>query len=461
MLFTGFASGVTVTAGPVYSSATQTALVIQQTQPSLSNSFLAMPAQLSVGQPLTVILSVTNSGGAAANLVGYVLGANFVKQGPNALSTLPTFGPAPVTATVAGNNGSQLFTFVFASIGSGTMSFNAFAQGFDANTNAAVSASMVNSANVIIQTPVSLSAQVQAPAFVTRTQNFTVTLQVTNNGDTLANNVAPVAVQALPSSSGAALLQSGPLPASAPQASGAAPCVTDVDTAAASGSLNLSASASGLDTNSSQTIFSTPAFSSSTVQEPLNLAVTSLVASPGLVGTGSNVTVLMTVKNNGGATAIDLTPSALVSSSPALLTGTSGPLPAFLPSLAGGASTVFTYVLIANAPSPPNVTLTGTASAFDANHAGVSNTSAFNTSNAVTIFPQGKLSVRGFTVSPAATASTGQVFTVALTVSNIGTGNVLTVTASALSQFGGGTANLVTAPQPVTGVASIAPGRRA
>src|SRR5439155_167474 len=96
------------------------------------------------------------------------------------------------------------------------------------------------------------------------------------------------------------------------------------------------------------------------------------------------------------------------------ITAAGGPFPASVASLPGGSSTAFTYYFTANLSG--TVSVSGNVTAFDSNHAGVSMTSAYGTSNNVTIFPQGKLTAYAFAVQPAGPVSTNQLFTVTLSV---------------------------------------------
>jgi len=97
-----------------------------------------------------------------------------------------------------------------------------------------------------------------------------------------------------------------------------------------------------------------------------------LQAQPSSLGTGAPITVLMTVQNQGQATAVNVTgvSAALMG---VTLTGTGtagtvnvpvGPLPAAVASLGGGLSTVFTYVY---AKTAGTLQFTGNATGYDIN----------------------------------------------------------------------------------------------
>jgi hypothetical protein len=352
---------------------------------------------------------------------------------------------------------SQLFTMVFDTVGSGTVSFNAAVQGNDSNNNSVTQSGSVNSPSVVIQSPVSLSSQFITPSFATRDQNFTTLLKITNSGQAAAMNVLPSTVDK--SGAGSVLPVSGPSPSSVSLVAGASVWFTYVYNAAGTGLITFSARASAQDQNTGTTYFSVPAIASTLEQNHLALSVSSLVASPTNVGTGADFTVVMTVANGAGAaTAVAITPSAALGIIGSGITPNGGPFPASFASLNGGSSTAFTYIFTANLATPA-VSVSGNATAFDANHAGVSTTAAYTVSNNVSIFAQGRLAPLSFTVQPAGPISTGQLFTVVLSVTNNGQGSILTTTASTLLQSGGGSASVVSVPQPVTGIAQIVNGQ--
>ena len=119
-----------------------------------------------------------------------------------------------------------------------------------------------------------------------------------------------------------------------------------------------------------------------TVQTGASLLVTSLVASPLNVGTGSPITVLMTVLNQGQATAnnVSVTPQLVASGTGAVvLAAFTNPQPALVSTLLSGNSTVFTYVY--NASLAGLVSFSGQAFATDQN-TGLGVTSAAATSTA-------------------------------------------------------------------------------
>ena len=91
-----------------------------------------------------------------------------------------------------------------------------------------------------------------------------------------------------------------------------------------------------------------------------------LFASPGTVGVGEQITVIMTVQNIGAAAAADVAPLALVIGGTGTLTLDSGPLPASAPVLDPSAVIQFTWIYTAELGTVPEfVNFTGTATGTD------------------------------------------------------------------------------------------------
>ena len=72
----------------------------------------------------------------------------------------------------------------------------------------------------------------------------------------------------------------------------------------------------------------------------------------------------------------------------------------------------------------------------------------------LTVVPRASLQVSALAFAPAGTVSTGQSFTVLMTVDNPGQGAAAAVTPSALTAFGTASASLASAPVPVASLAN-------
>ncbi|HXC65236.1 MAG TPA: hypothetical protein VNZ67_12820, partial [bacterium] len=292
------------------------------------------------------------------------------------------------------------------------------------------------------------------PATVTRTQVFTLLYTVSNSGGVTAQATAPQTM--LTSGSGSALLQTGPIPANAPVPGAGSAVFTYTYSASGSGSVVFSDVAIGTDPFSGASVTSTPGVGAVLVQEPLALSISSLQMLPSSVGTGSTFTVLMTVANgpnSAAAQSLSADASLVAVNGGGSITSLGAPSPVSVASLAGGGSTVFTYLYTANTPAPL-VSFYGEATGRDANQANVLATSAGVTSAAGTIYAASHLNAQSVVVLPGTTVSTGQLFTVEFTVQNNGQGNADTVTAAALQPFGTGGA-VFDSLQPLTGTSPI------
>ena len=196
--------------------------------------------------------------------------------------------------------------------------------------------------------------------------NGTVTLSmaVTNRATGTPNNVAP----ANPTVNGATATKlTGPSPASANLASGAAQTFTWTYQATSTGTLSFT------DTATNGTV-STPSITSNTVQ--VGALTATLSVSPSSVTTGQQVTVTMSVTNNGGSALSTITPSSLTTGGSATLTLASGPTPASLASLAAGASTSFSWAYTVTGSAGGTFSFSGSASASGGT---TSNTATSNT----------------------------------------------------------------------------------
>ncbi len=436
--FSASASALSATPAVISSSLSVTV----QTGPSLSLvSSSLQPAAVSLGQTFTLVILVSNTGQATA--VG-VAPFSLIKLG--SASAVPV-GPTPTSATLVQGD-SVSFTYTGQATAAGALNnlgFQASAQGYDANFGTTVTAASSLASNmIVVDTPANLAVAVDAEPVVSNIgQVVTLNMTVTKTGQATALGV-------LPSASGqigtAGFSLGGPASQSpVTLAPGASQHFAWTDTAGGTGTLNFQATASGTDQNSQLVVNSALASSNVlTVQVPVSLALQSFTAAPSSVGTGAPVTVVMTVLNTGTSTALNVSPTNLVTNgtNESVITGMT---PASVASLAGGVSQAFTFTVDFSA-TQPLLSFTAQAYGVDAVQ-GIGVTSVAGTSNSVSVFAQGNLQVLSVALSPATQMSIGQILTVVATVSNVGTGDANTVTTQALT-FGGAALSLLSSPSP-------------
>ncbi|MDB4970761.1 MAG: Flagellar hook-length control protein FliK [Myxococcales bacterium] len=418
----------TVSAGP---------LAIQAA-PMLSATLGAAPTPLSIGQTITVTMTVANTGGVTAKGV---------------MPTLPSVsGTGRVSLVTAPGAPADLlpgamttFQWTYTATGAGIVAFTSTAKGSDANSGAVVMSAAALSNDVVIQSAASLVATVVAmPASVTVNQVFAVNVTIQNSGGATATNVSST----LPLSSGPGLgtLQSSPTAQDIP--GGESRTFTWIFKASGQGTTTFSASGSGTDANSGATITSASAVSNLlTIQTPPSLTLT-VSATPSSVLEGKTIDVTVTVTNGGQATATN-TIAALALGGTGSATLLSGPAPASA-DLAGGAMQSYTWQYLA--ANPGTVTFTASAGGQDANSGAA--VSAPTAQSTVTVVKHAALAV-AFTV-PAVVAA-GQTFDVVMTVTNTGGDAAINLAPTALTVAGTSSAALVSGPTPASTAGPIAP----
>jgi hypothetical protein len=408
--FSASASSLSATSGVIATGLTVTV----QSAPSLAVSSITLsPTTVSLGQAYTLVVSISNGGEATAvNVAPFSLN----KQGtanPNALSA-----PTPASATVvAGATASFTYTGTATLAGAGlspwSLGYLGSAQGNDLNSGATIFSGSAASATITVNTPAQLATAIS----VTRTQlnmgqTVQISLTVTNTGDAAANGVLPVAVDQLGTGGFNLVAPFSQTPVNLTK--GTATTFNWTYSAIGTGTVSFSSSASALDGNSGAPVVSAPVNTGSLlVQLPTILQVTGISALPSVQGTGAPITVVMTLANTGQATALNVSGDATLGvNGPGSATYASGPSPALLPSLAGGASADFTYIYTATAPT--TVSFSGVAYGMDVND-GVTQTSAPATSGNVTINNAATL-LAGVILLPPAQITRGNIITVVLTV---------------------------------------------
>ncbi|MEK7476492.1 MAG: hypothetical protein AAB152_12795 [Candidatus Coatesbacteria bacterium] len=400
-------TGITAVVGGVGASGTPKIVT------TLVGAVCPMPAQLSVGslsvsppsvqvgQWFTVTFAVTNTGGVAATGVTPVLQVN----AGGALAVLEA-GPLPPTVASLAAGGTQAFSFTYSSSGAGTFAFTATASGTDTLYSLPISCAAGSSVS-ITSLPVVLNASLAtSPATVTAGQYFLIMLTVTNSGAGPATNLSGALWQ---SGGGGSAAWGTISPASvASLAPGGSVVFSWTGTAGAAGGVTLTATASG-----DNPVWSNPASAGVTVLTPAALDAAVSVYPVSICG-GQSLQVRLTVTNTGQAGANGVNAPAFVVSGTGSAAVAAGPSPALPVTLAGGMSRTFTWTYTGGVSGV--VWFTTTVSGTDAvSGAGVS--SGPSVSGPVTVSTAAVLDAA---VSAPASASTGQVVVVTLTVTNTG-----------------------------------------
>ena len=319
--------------------------VTVKTAAFLEASAAVVPLQVSTGQEVTVRADVTNVGEADALAVS-------ATATPSGTATATVVG-SPVAQDIPAH-ATRTFSWTFQTTSAGTLGFDTSARGTDAlsGTPVAVSAS---TAPATVQAPAALTALAQlTPAQASTGQTLTLRLDVTNGGQATAAGVTATAS----GGAGIATQTAAPQPQDIP--GGATRSFLWTYQATASGTLQLSASASGADANSGAPVSAAPSSASSTIQTRANLGGV-LRLSQAKVSVGQNPQLLLDVTNSGQAAALQFTPAAPSPNAPGTNVVAS-PAPADVP---GGATVTFAWTLSAAAAGTVLFTVGG--SATDAN----------------------------------------------------------------------------------------------
>ncbi len=300
----GTATGVDVNSSlPISASPAVPAAVEVQAPAALAATLALAPPRTtaSVGQSLTVRLTVRDTGGASADLTSVALATT---SGAAACTAL-----GPATPQVLEGGASLDFDWTCIPATPGSLNLRGTVSGSDVNTGAPLSATAALPAPITVQLPPGLAATVSAtPGTVDVGQVVTVAFTVTNGGGAQANGVAVT-----PSAAGTAAAGCGPAtPTTASIAPGGSRLFSWTCTPSAAGALALSGTASGTDANSELPVTATPAVPAAvTVQIPAALtAALAVDGSPTTASVGQSLTVRLTVDDAGGASATVATVTA-------------------------------------------------------------------------------------------------------------------------------------------------------
>jgi len=316
-------SGAGVTAGPAGAS-------WSLTSPGTLVAALSVPPAASVGQWVTVTLTVTHAGGSPVTGVspaGLAWPAGF--------GTLVS-GPAPGPATLV-SGGSRSFSWTFSVSGAGTIGFSSTAGGTTCTgpVSAPVAAASVGAVlPAALKCAVALSASV-----VVAGQWVSVTVTLTDTGGATATGVTPsLAVGGAPGT-----LTGGPAPPSvAALAPGAGASFVWTFSASGAGTVTFTGGGSAADALSGRTVTAAPTTASLLVLAPAHLSLVSFAINPSVAGNGDSVSAVLTVRNDGGVAA-SVTAATAAATAPAILTGMSGPSPGPPVPVAAGGTASFTW----------------------------------------------------------------------------------------------------------------------
>jgi hypothetical protein len=174
-----------------------------------------------------------------------------------------------------------------------------------------------------------------------------------------------------------------------------------------------------------------------TINTPASLLMSMVAIPSGSVGTGENITFIMSVSNTGYTQAVNVSPTAMLTGGSGTVAPLSGPAPTDIASIAYGADGDFTWIY--QPTGTGDVWFSVSAIALD----NVSGLPVTLTPDVVginkTIDAAAFINIVDveFSVSPTV-ASVGQNVTVWMTVSNEGTGTSSNVIPSALMTLGAG-----------------------
>ncbi|HVO19754.1 MAG TPA: IPT/TIG domain-containing protein [Anaeromyxobacter sp.] len=418
----GNASGTDHNSGnPVSASPATSASVTVQSPAALTASLAATPTQVSVGQGVSLTLTVNNTGQASAQVT------KVIPSSSSGAATCPT-GPTQTLPVTLSGGTSLSFTWTCTGASGGSATLGASVSGNDANNASLALSAAPTGVPVTVQSAASLSASLSAtPTTISVGQTTSVTLTLNNTGQASAQ-----VTKVTPSSStGAATCPTVPtqtLPVTI--AGGTSTTLTWTCTGASGGTPSLGASVSYDDENNpATTLTATPTALPVTVQSAALLSA-SLAAAPTTLSVGQTTSVTLTLTNNGGASAqvTKVTPS----SSTGAATCPTGPTQTLPVTIAAGGSTPLTWTCTGASAGSPNL---GASVSYD----DVNDPSTTLTATPA-VLPVTVLSAPSLTASVATDRSqvdSGQGIIVTLTVNNSG-GTAANVTSVSPSASGAG-----------------------
>jgi hypothetical protein len=319
-----------VSEAPVAAAATAGPVTVQAPA-FVTATAVAAPDPASVGQPVELAVTLTNTGGAAASV-----GAALTLAGTAAVDVVS----APPPERVRLEPGATLtLRWALAPVASGDAALTAAVAGADVNSDAPLAATA--RAELRVEAAAQLEAELFAsPDPVNDGQAISVRMRVRNRGGAAALDVAPAALAL--SGAGAARILSGPTPATVAGASPPARVPGGGETwfewryeALVPGGVAFAGGAAGRDANALTAVAAPPATAAIRVQRRATLAAGS-VSAPARVNVGQTFPVHVAASNGGDATATAVTADVAASAG---ATASDPPAPV---EVAGGASAELT-----------------------------------------------------------------------------------------------------------------------
>ncbi len=150
--------------------------------------FTAAPATVSIGQDITVTMTVFNNGSPSAlSVTPSTLNVVHLPSGDATYHT----GPSPASWSVIPGGERRDFTWTYAAANAGYVAFYGSAYGTDSYSFSGITATAQTGNPVLVQIPAALSGNLQGPDNAQRLQIFSLTLTVTNSGQAAAVSVTP------------------------------------------------------------------------------------------------------------------------------------------------------------------------------------------------------------------------------------------------------------------------------
>ena len=310
------------------------------TPATLAVATIPVPDLVSVGQSMDLVATVTNQGDVDALAVA-VSSPAVTGTGGAVVDSVPPPQDIPAGA-------SRTFHIAAHAISPGAVFFGGSATGSDAITGAPTTVQATWDI-VFVQAAAQISARwLTVPPMVAPGQSFIATLGVSNTGEALARDVAPVPnPPSVAAAAGSASLTASPAAAPVDVPGGSTVVFSWTFTAAGAppDSLTLSAGATGADANSG-TALSAGSVGSPAIAVQTPSALVASLSAPGGALRGDTFTATLAVTDTGGVGVNGLSPSLTIPSGTGGAQILSGPTPA-TQNLAGNSTVSFTWTCAA------------------------------------------------------------------------------------------------------------------
>jgi len=341
--------------------------VIVQRPAELISQISIQQKEISEGQIFTVTMTVTNESEVT---VEEVKPLDWSTIGEGVVE--PLFGPVPASIREILGGESHQYTWTYKAIREGDITFEGKASGNDANSGIGVESKITTSSSVIVRSLELESKIIVSPEKISEGQTLTVTMTVTNTGGAGAKEVVPSSLIILgKAETSGPKLESGPHPAKLDIPAGESKTYTWRYTTITgdAATVSFSGNVTGIDTNSGEEVpFHSTTSPEVTIQTPAHL-VSQVGATPGQLSEGQIITVILTVENDGQATATNVAPS-----NPELIRGSlinakpiKGPTPKSVDEFKTGAEQEFTWEYKTQRGDAGIVVFTANASGYDEN----------------------------------------------------------------------------------------------